>query len=133
MRRALCSMLVIMSAVGCATTGTRSSESLSTLPVRVYAIDRGQIWDAMVKVAMSIPAWDIIAADPHSGALLVEQRFRDVSFGGSASRIAITLTPVDEGHTKVEAHVIEAGTPMGQREHNMWRFFGDLDQILGVQ
>jgi hypothetical protein len=122
-------MGVLLSMVGCAGgTATRDSAS-STLPSRVYHVGREEAWDAALKVALSIPTWELVSIDEPSGVVFVEQRVRDRSSGGE-SRMAIAVTALDETQTKVEVRTMAEGAPRGQRTHSVWRFLGELDQLL---
>lgn len=122
-------MAMGLAAGGCAGGTASLDPAASTLPSRVYHVGREEVWNTVRTVALSIPTWDIVTVDEAQGLVFVEQRVRDRSAGGE-SRMAIAVTALDETHTKVEVQTIAAGSPRGQREHSVWRFFGELDQLL---
>jgi len=122
-------VLVALSIAGCASGSDAVNASASTLPTRVYPVGREDVWDTALNVALSMPTWDVVSVDKPNGVVFVEQRVRDRSFGGE-SRIAIAITALDATHTKVEAQTIAEGGPRLQRLHSLWRFFGELDQLL---
>ena len=122
--------LFALSIAGCASGSDAVDASASTRPSRVYHVGREEVWNTVRTVALSIPMWDIVTVDEAQGLVFVEQRIRDRSAGGE-SRMAIAVTTLDETHTKVEVQTIAAGSPRGQREHSVWRFFGELDQLVG--
>ena len=130
MRTCLMIVLLGLSTAGCASTSMDTAQEAARMPVRVYAVDKEHVWDMVVKTAMSIPTWNVVTTDPHGGVIMIEQQFRDTSAFGGVSRLAIHVTPVDEMHTKVEVQTLASGVPSWQREHMLWRFFGDLDRFL---
>jgi hypothetical protein len=129
-RAALAGLLAAVA--GCA-SGPEVTGGSASAPSRVYVAERTPVWNAVRTVALSLPTWEIVAVDEPQGVVLVEQRFRDRSFGGE-SRMTITVTPLDASRTQVEVRTTEAGASLrGSREHAVARFFGELEQLLGQQ
>ena len=128
-RMALIGVGLVGGMVGCAGRMVPLDEAASTVPTQVYHVGREDVWSTAQKVILSIPTWDLVGVDEPRGLIMIEQRVRDRSFGGE-SRIAIVVTALDATHTKVEAQTIAEGGPRLQRLHSLWRFFGELDQLL---
>ena len=126
--------LVALTVVGCASTSMslEGPAPAPSQPARVYTAQRREVLDAVRAAAMLTPTWEIVGMDESQGVVLVEQRFRDLSFGGG-TRMAITVTPLDTGQMQVEIRTTDAGGPRGPRDHNIARFFGELDQLLEHQ
>ena len=121
--------MMALGLIGCAESTGSLDTSDSTLPSRVYEASQQHVWDTVRTVALTIPTWDIVKADEPHGVVYIEQRFRDPSFGGE-SRLAIAVTPLDGMHTKVDVQTTAAGGPRGELQHSIWRFLGELDQLL---